>query len=224
MFWHWFYHSFAGWLLRIQLVLLRSFFIFFVRIFYRLTRKTVQSISAPSSKKIRSQEQERQRLAGCRTVVLEFAQLFGTIAREAISRAELEKLIDNGISPEDLRATIYGRMRDAPGLMLGEIPAGGEDIPIKLPDSLRDRHCYIIGRSGSGKTNIIRLMLQQDICFGNGVGVLAPEQELITDEGHVTDVHFTVSHRQPKLIAIDKQPNDDVMYLDRSGKADRLAG
>jgi hypothetical protein len=31
------------------------------------------------------------------------------------------------------------------------------------------------------------------------------------------------SHRQPKLIAIDKQPNDDVMHLDRSGKADCLA-
>ena len=37
--------------------------------------------------------------------------------------------------------------------------------------------------------------------------------------GRVTDVHFTVSHRQPKLVAIDKQPNDDVMHLDRSGKA-----
>ena len=42
--------------------------------------------------------------------------------------------------------------------------------------------------------------------------------------GHVSDVHFTVSHLQPKLIAIDKQPNDDVMQPDRSGKADRLAG
>ena len=37
-------------------------------------------------------------------------------------------------------------------------------------------------------------------------------------------MHFTVSHWQPKLIAIDKQPNDDVMHLGRSGKADRLAG
>ena len=27
-------------------------------------------------------------------------------------------------------------------------------------------------------------------------------------EGHVSDVHFTVSHRQPKLIAIAKQPDD----------------
>jgi hypothetical protein len=42
--------------------------------------------------------------------------------------------------------------------------------------------------------------------------------------GRVTDVHFTVSHRQPKFIAIDKQPNDDGMHLDRSGKTDRLAG
>src|SRR5262245_32208884 len=42
--------------------------------------------------------------------------------------------------------------------------------------------------------------------------------------GRVTDVHFTVSHRQPKRIAIDKQPNDEVMHLDRAGKADRLAG
>ena len=31
--------------------------------------------------------------------------------------------------------------------------------------------------------------------------------------GHVADLHFTVSHRQPKLIAIDKQPDDDVMHL-----------
>ena len=36
-------------------------------------------------------------------------------------------------------------------------------------------------------------------------------------------MHFTVSHRQPKLIAIDKQPNNIVMHLGRAGKADRLA-
>ena len=41
--------------------------------------------------------------------------------------------------------------------------------------------------------------------------------------GRVADLHFTVSHWQPKLIAIDKQPDDDVMHLGRAGKADRLA-
>ena len=34
---------------------------------------------------------------------------------------------------------------------------------------------------------------------------------------------FTVSHREPKRIAIDKQPDDDVMHLGRAGRADRLA-
>jgi hypothetical protein len=43
-------------------------------------------------------------------------------------------------------------------------------------------------------------------------------------DGHVADLHFPVSHRQPKLVAIDKQPNDNVMHLNRSGKADCLAG
>ena len=65
-------------------------------------------------------------------------------------KKELEELIDAGIHPEDLAATIHGRMRDMPGLILGSVPAGG-NFPIKLPNSLRDRHCYIIGRSGSGK-------------------------------------------------------------------------
>ena len=36
-------------------------------------------------------------------------------------------------------------------------------------------------------------------------------------------MHFTVSHRQPKFIAVDKQANDDVMHLYRSRKAERLA-
>jgi hypothetical protein len=40
--------------------------------------------------------------------------------------------------------------------------------------------------------------------------------------GHVTDLHFTVSHRQPKLIAIDKPSNDEVMQLGRAGTAHRL--
>ena len=34
---------------------------------------------------------------------------------------------------------------------------------------------------------------------------------------------FTVAHRQPTRIAIDKQPNDEVMHRGRAGKADRLA-
>jgi len=41
---------------------------------------------------------------------------------------------------------------------------------------------YIIGRSGSGKTNLIRVMAMQDLLSGSGIGIIAPEQELLTEE------------------------------------------
>jgi hypothetical protein len=42
--------------------------------------------------------------------------------------------------------------------------------------------------------------------------------------GRVADLHCMVSHRQPKGIAVDEQPNDNIVPLDGSGNADRLAG
>lgn len=44
---------------------------------------------------------------------------------------------------------------------------------------------------------------------------------VLTDR--VSDWHFVVSHWQPKLTAIDEQPNDNVVHLYRLGKADCLA-
>src|SRR5207302_122694 len=130
----------------------------------------------------KSQDEEAERMAGCKQVVLEFAEALGSIAREAISRDELEQLIDAGIEPQDLAQEIHRRIEKMPGVMLGHIPQPTAGIPVKLPDSLRDRHMYIIGRSGSGKTNLIRLMALQDIHNGHGIGMIAPEQELLTEE------------------------------------------
>lgn len=46
----------------------------------------------------------------------------------------------------------------------------------------RDRHTYIIGKSGSGKTTLLLNMIYQDLQAGNGLGVIAPEQEMITEQ------------------------------------------
>ena len=60
-----------------------------------------RSFTAPSrgglpSRKVRKRqksiEEENQRMAGCRQVVLEYADALGFIARESISRDELERL------------------------------------------------------------------------------------------------------------------------------------
>ena len=54
---------------------------------------------------------ENQRLAGCREVVLEMINQLGFIAREAMSREELEEKIDSGITPDELRRELYTRMQ-----------------------------------------------------------------------------------------------------------------
>jgi hypothetical protein len=119
----------------------------------------------------------------CRQAVLNFAFHFGYMTRDIMSPEELEGKIASGIDANDLLGEFYTRMGKIPGIFLGQRSAqDGGTVDIKLPYSLRDRHVYMIGRSGSGKTNLIRTMVQQDIFFGCGVGVLAPEAELLTDE------------------------------------------
>src|SRR5215831_1632119 len=50
----------------------------------------------------RQEKDETRRMAGCRQVVTDYIEALGFIARECISRDELEELIDNGIEPDAL--------------------------------------------------------------------------------------------------------------------------
>jgi hypothetical protein len=178
--WLWLFGTFAGWLLRVQLKIL--VFPFIALIHFITFGGLTMGGSGKLTKAQRLAQDETRRLAGCKQVVLEYAEALGFIARESISRDELEKLIDGGITPEDLTAEIQKRIDATPGIMLGQYNYANGSTLIKLPLSLRDRHMYIIGRSGSGKTNLIRLMALQDIDLGHGIGMLAPEQELLTEE------------------------------------------
>ena len=45
----------------------------------------------------------------------------------------------------------------------------------------RQRHFYIIGQTGTGKTSLLQEMIRQDIQNGEGVGVIDPHGELIED-------------------------------------------
>jgi hypothetical protein len=45
----------------------------------------------------------------------------------------------------------------------------------------------------------------------------------MTPDGGVLDLDLTALDRQAEFIAINKQPNDDVVHLDRFRKTDRLA-
>lgn len=124
---------------------------------------------------------EQERLAACAEVVEFYLSNFGFIVREVISSGVIEALVkDEKVEADDLFGMIAMEMMDYEALQLGTWRES--DVPVKLKQDFRDRHVYIVGKSGSGKTTLLRQMIIQDMEAGNGVGVIAPEQEMITEE------------------------------------------
>lgn len=60
------------------------------------------------------------------------------------------------------------------GLYLGRSLFRGIERPIFIGDSDRQRHIYIIGRTGTGKTQVLLSMIYQDILAGKGVAFIDP--------------------------------------------------
>jgi DNA helicase HerA-like ATPase len=62
----------------------------------------------------------------------------------------------------------------------------------------RERHVYIVGKSGTGKSTFLFNLAMADICAGEGVAVIDPHGDLATDI----------------LDAIPRSRINDVCYLD----------
>jgi hypothetical protein len=125
---------------------------------------------------------ERERLEACGEVVRFFANQMGYVARQVISREELERRVDAGVAADDLCQEVTSRISEVPGVHLGRQVFADFEVPVVLPESYRDRHVYVVGKSGYGKSNLLRNLILQDMAAGHGVGVIAPEQETITEE------------------------------------------
>jgi hypothetical protein len=57
----------------------------------------------------------------------------------------------------------------------------GHEVPLSLSPRDRRHHVYAIGKSGTGKTTVLRNMIIQDIEAGRGVGVIDPHGDLADD-------------------------------------------
>ncbi|HTK59879.1 MAG TPA: DUF87 domain-containing protein [Candidatus Baltobacteraceae bacterium] len=69
----------------------------------------------------------------------------------------------------------------AEGLLLGRVRYRGQEYPVRIKQGDRRRHMYIIGKSGSGKSEFIKAMVKQDIEAGKGVCVIDPHGDLAQD-------------------------------------------
>jgi hypothetical protein len=63
-------------------------------------------------------------------------------------------------------------------LILGTRDIWGQDLPFTLSPADKRHHLYVIGKSGTGKTTLLRNLILQDIEAGRGVGVIDPHGDL----------------------------------------------
>ncbi|OGL21451.1 hypothetical protein A2707_05450 [Candidatus Saccharibacteria bacterium RIFCSPHIGHO2_01_FULL_45_15] len=63
-------------------------------------------------------------------------------------------------------------------VVLGVNRYHGEATLIGLTEKERERHVYIIGGTGNGKTTMLQYALVQDICSGKGVAVIDPHGDM----------------------------------------------
>lgn len=67
------------------------------------------------------------------------------------------------------------------GLYLGQSTFRGISNPVFISREDRMRHTYIIGKTGTGKTEFLKRMIMQDIHNGEGLAVIDPHGDLIED-------------------------------------------
>jgi hypothetical protein len=81
-------------------------------------------------------------------------------------------------------------------VLIGENQHHGITTPIGLTEAERERHMYVVGGTGNGKTTILQYMIVQDIQNGKGVAVIDPHgdmaQEIISriPEERIKDVVY----------------------------------
>ncbi|HYE22162.1 MAG TPA: type IV secretion system DNA-binding domain-containing protein, partial [Verrucomicrobiae bacterium] len=67
------------------------------------------------------------------------------------------------------------------GLLLGKSVYRNTETPIYMKRDDRRRHAYIIGRTGTGKTELMKNMAIQDIRNGEGICIVDPHGDFVED-------------------------------------------
>lgn len=82
---------------------------------------------------------------------------------------------------KDLPAPLSLKKGDELDVVFGVNSYGGKETDIGLTDETRDKHVFIVGATGSGKSTVLFNMASCDIQKGRGVAVIDPHGDLAED-------------------------------------------
>src|SRR3954447_19326772 len=83
------------------------------------------------------------------------------------------------------------------------------DAAVELDESARMRHFCVLGKSGGGKTTLLRNMIISDLCSGSGISVVDPHGGLIEEiishvpRSRVNDVIYINPALRERLVGLN---------------------
>lgn len=133
-------------------------------------------------------------------------RLFDEKKSIVLSAPELTSLYHFPNAPIEVPGVESVRAKDLPppeeiskeGILLGYNLFRGVETPVRLSREDRRRHLYIIGQTGTGKSNFLKHQIAQDIKAGEGVSVIDPHGELAEYA-----LGFVPDHRASDVIYFD---------------------
>src|SRR5262249_31053366 len=78
-------------------------------------------------------------------------------------------------------ATGFGTMNDHSSIIIGTREGWGEPQLFGISPNDERQHIYIIGKTGSRKTTLLRHLILQHVTRGEGVGLIDPHGDLAED-------------------------------------------
>ncbi len=105
-------------------------------------------------------------------------------------------------------APVSSEVPTSGGTFMGFAYHRGEKRPVHILDKDRLRHTYIIGKTGTGKSELLLEMIKQDINKGQGVCVIDPHGDLID-----TTIRYIPPNRAEDVIYFDPSDTDRPMGL-----------
>ena len=88
-------------------------------------------------------------------------------------------------------------------LLVGVNNFAGESLPIGLTLSQRQKHMYVIGKTGTGKTTLLTNAIYQDMNSGKGLAVFDPHGDMLQELLRVVP-----KHRRKDVIVFDPSDRD----------------
>lgn len=108
-----------------------------------------------------------------------FVTLYDTNELAALAHFPTTELPIERLEKTSMKNVQPPQIYTAGAARIGESKARGQVFPVTLPEEVRDRHVYVVGKSGTGKSTLIEAIARRDIEAGHGVAVIDPHGDLV---------------------------------------------